>query len=61
MALYTPDFDYDNGRELLEKLPNKEGEQIRLYVASKDREINKLEKRLGEMQEVFNGIKRFTK
>lgn len=56
----SPDYDYENGKKLLEALPNKEGELIRFYVANVYYDIQRLEKKISDMQEVFNGIKRFT-
>ena len=60
LNLNSPDYDFENGRKLLEELPDREGELIRFYVANIYYDITRLKKRISEMQEVFNGIKRFT-
>ncbi len=55
----NPDYEYHKGKELLDKLEGDNGIIIRYYFAEQGREIIKLEKRIADMQEVFNGIKRF--
>ena len=59
--LYTPDYDYINGKKHLDALDSIEGKLIQHYVAEKDKHIEKLNEQIKEMQEVFNGIRRFTK
>jgi len=59
MALYTPDYQYINGKEALEKLDTPQGELIRYYVAENKKYADKLQERINEMQKVFDGIKKY--
>ena len=61
MAYYRPDYDAINGKKHLEEMKGEKGRLIKYYVKTQDEQIKKLNKRIDEMQEVFNGIKRFTK
>ena len=61
MALYTPDYDYQNGKKFLEELKTPQANLIRYYVKKQDDYIEKLQKRIDEMQNVFDGIKKYVR
>lgn len=59
MALHRPDYEYIQGKALLEDSKGKEWDLVRYYVDSKDREIDKLTRIIDNMKAVFEGIKRY--
>ena len=59
MALYTPDYKYQQGKKLLEELENPQGDLIRYYVAENEKHANRLQEKINEMQQVFNLLKKF--
>lgn len=61
MAVYTPDYDYQNGKKMLEELKGAEGELIRYYVAQNDKYAKKLQEQIDEMQKVFDGIRKYVR
>lgn len=61
MALYTPDYQYINGKEALEKLDTPQGEMIRYYVAENEKYAKQLQEQIDEMQKVFDGIRNFVR
>lgn len=61
MTLYTPDWDYDKGEKMLKELKGIEGDMIRHYVEKNEKYTQSLKKQIDEMQEVFNGIRKYTK
>lgn len=59
MALHRPDYEYIQGKSILEESKGKEWDLVRYYVDSKDREIDKLTRVIDNMKAVFEGIKRY--
>lgn len=61
MAIYTPDWEYQKGKEALEELEHPLKAEILHYIKVKDDYAKDLQKRIDEMQAIFNGIRKFTK
>ncbi len=61
MAVYTPDYDYQNGKKLLEELKGYEGKLIRYYVAENEKHSQSLQATIDEMMKVFQAIGKFSK
>jgi hypothetical protein len=59
MALLIRDYKYEKGKELLESLKGEQGDMIRHYVSENEKVAQKLRDQINEMQEVFNGIKKY--
>jgi hypothetical protein len=60
MAHYTPDFKYDRAKELIASLEGEQGDLVRYYIQQQEIHIENLNKRIKEMQTIFDGISKFT-
>lgn len=55
-----PDYEYTQGRDILNESKGKDWDLVRYYVSAQDREIDRLNIVINNMKQVFKGIKQFT-
>jgi hypothetical protein len=60
MALYTPDYKYEDAKRCFDDLPEEKKKHIKYLLQSKDDYIKTLVDRIEDMSKVFRDIKRFT-
>jgi transposase-like protein len=59
MALYIPDYTYIEAKEIVEKLKGKNAYHIKYYIQKQEDYIEELEKKIKEMQAVFDGLSKY--